>query len=125
MVGVSLLAIAYTIGSICNQSLPDMGPRVCHFLCGTHATGQLAVAPHSARLSQGDGITACTLHRDASRTFAAKGLSEDGGANVVCVVCRSARMEIMSLPALDVLLSIDDISDGHPVVPSSPPAGML
>ena len=105
---------------------PHLVPGLACLIGDIDAAGQLAVAPHSAKLSQGaEGITACTLHRDASRTFAAKGVSEDGGANVVCVVCRSARLEILSLPALDVLLSIKDISDGQLVVPGNPPAGKL
>ncbi len=90
------------------------------------------MAPQSAKLSQGGaGITACCLHHDSSRTFALQPLRElhpyleNKGAAVLCVVCRSARMEVYSLPDLDLLLSINDISDGPMVAPSSSPQGEL
>lgn len=78
----------------------------------------------SFRLSEGSGaITACSLHHDTSRTFATKDANADGAADAVCVVCRSTLLEILSLPSMEVLLSVNDISDGQRVVPSTGSAG--
>ena len=86
--------------------------------------GQLGLVPNSSVLSGGgERITACSLYSDTSGLLAANS-SADSDTNIICVVCRSARLELMSLPSMGFLLTIENISNGHAVVPAVTSAGV-
>ncbi len=86
--------------------------------------GQLGLVPNSSTLSGGgERITACSLYDDTSGLLAATS-SADSDTSIICVVCRSAWLELLSLPSMEILLTIENISNGQTVVPAVTSSGV-
>ncbi|CAL8463354.1 g2888 [Coccomyxa elongata] len=98
------------------------GNALLLYVDATH--GQLGLVPNSSTLSGGgERITACSLYDDTSGLLAATS-SADSDTSIICVVCRSARLELLSLPSMEILLTIENISNGQMVVPAVTSAAM-
>ena len=71
--------------------------------------------PHAAEvLNRGSRITACSLHSDSDGVFASYETSTDvAAARVLCLVCKSDKLDILQLPTMATLLTFSSVSGGH------------
>jgi len=92
-------------------------PLFVHVLTSLPTAGMLMVLPDTAGhlAAKTSRISACSLHADVRATLA----PDSAGDQVICLVCRGTKLEILDIPSLEPLMSFSSASAGLPVMDSS------
>ena len=117
---VTLLCLQHAAG--CLQASQGMHLRKhVHLIAVLFTAGQLRVLPHAAEvLNKGSRITACSLHRDTGSFFAPPEPGARNAAPVLCLVCKSNKLDILQLPTMATLLTFCNVSEGPRLLSNAP-----